>query len=116
MISRGGVTWLGLALVAAVAAFTLNHETRDLRNELARLEQDLEESRETVRVLHAEWSYLSRPERLEDLALRHLDLAPMAAGQIVELADVPLRMPNPPAAGLAALPGSSRISFEPGQP
>ncbi|MBN36583.1 MAG: hypothetical protein CMM46_17750 [Rhodospirillaceae bacterium] len=91
MIARGGVIWMSLALVSAVAAFSLKYEVRDLKDELAVLERDLADSRETAHVLRAEWSYLSRPERLAELADRHLELAPMAAGQMGDLLEVPLR-------------------------
>lgn len=91
MTARGGVIWMVLALISAVAAFTLKYEVRDLEEQLASLENQISESRETAHVLRAEWSYLSRPERLAELAERHLDLAPMDAGQMGLLIEVPLR-------------------------
>jgi cell division protein FtsL len=91
MTARGGAIWMVLALISAVAAFTLKYEVRDLAEQLASLEHQISESRETSHVLRAEWSYLSRPERLAELAERHLDLAPMDVGQMGQLIEVPLR-------------------------
>ena len=91
MISRGGMMWLALAVVAAVAAFTVKYEVRGLEERLAALEGEVASTREAIHVLRAEWSYLNSPERLADLARRHLDLVPMDAGQLGTLLDVPLK-------------------------
>ena len=91
MTARGGAIWMVLALISAVAAFTLKYEVRDLEEQLASLEHQVSESRETSHVLRAEWNYLSRPERLAELAERHLDLAPMGVDQMGQLIQVPLR-------------------------
>ncbi len=82
------------ALVAALVAFSQQHHARELRNELGRLEADLAERRENVRVLEAEWSYLSRPERIKDLAGRHLaDLVPVSVYQLSRVSGIPLAPP-----------------------
>ena len=82
------------ALVAALVAFSQQHHARELRNELERLEADLAERRENVRVLEAEWSYLSRPERIKDLADRHLaDLVPVSVHQFSRVSGIPLAPP-----------------------
>ena len=91
MMTRTGFIWCVLAVVAAVAAFTVKYQVRDLESQLAALESRLADGREEIHVLKAEWSYLNRPERLADLAGRYLDLAPMAPAQMGALLDVPLR-------------------------
>ncbi len=91
MTTRGGMIWMALALISAVAAFTLKYEVRDLKAQLASLDRQITKSREGTHVLRAEWSYLSRPERLAELAARHLDLVPMDARQMGLLIEIPLR-------------------------
>ncbi|MBC6441336.1 MAG: hypothetical protein GDA49_13220 [Rhodospirillales bacterium] len=116
MMARGGAIWIGLALASAVASFTIQYEMRDLKDELAHLETEIVESRETAHVLRAEWAYLSRPERLAELAHRHLDLEHMIAGQIGLLAEVPLR-PEPALDDFSTLlREGSRVSLEFEQP
>lgn len=90
-MTRSGFIWCVLAVVAAVTAFTVKYEVRDLESRLAGIEGQVAESREEIHVLKAEWSYLNRPERLADLAARYLDLVPMAPAQMGALLDVPLR-------------------------
>ena len=117
MMARGGVIWMALALVSAVTAFTLKYEVRDLKDDLSRLESDITESRETAHVLRAEWSYLSRPERLAELAERHLDLAPMAISQMGLLMEVPLRPAAEPGDDLTAILGDGTlVTLELAQP
>ena len=115
MRARAGMIWMALALVSAAVVFTLKYEVRDLRESLAALEAETAGSRETARVLRAEWSYLSRLGRLSELAERHLDLEPVTAGQLGHIADIPLR--SEPESDVAALPdGSALVALELGQP
>ena len=94
MNARGGWLWMIGALVAALMAFSHQQHARDLRHELEALEDDLAERRENVRVLAAEWSYLSRPERIKDLADRHLaDLVPVSVHQLSPVSGIPLAPP-----------------------
>ena len=115
MKARAGMIWMALAVVSAAVVFTLKYEVRDLKENLAALEAATARSRETVRVLRAEWSYLSRPARLAELAERHLDLEPIDAGQLGLVADIPRRAD--PGSDVATLPeDGALVSLELGQP
>ena len=95
MTARGGWLWMAAALVTALFAFSQKHEARELKERLAVLEEELADRRENTRVLAAEWSYLSRPERISDLAQRHLEqLLPMSVKQFSSFADIPFRPPS----------------------
>ena len=87
------VLWVALIGAMAVGLFQLKYAVQAREDELARLNRELLASEQTVHVLHAEWSYLNRPERLAALAARHLDLAPMAPGQIGAIDSLPVRVP-----------------------
>jgi hypothetical protein len=50
------------------------------------------EERERIHALQADWSYLTNPARLADLARRHLPLQPLAAEQMIRIEDLPLRL------------------------
>ena len=45
-------------------------------------------------MLKAEWQVLNRPERLQALADKHLDLQPLQITQMVRLSDIPNRGPK----------------------
>ena len=69
---------LVLLLIVAVAAgiagflFQVKYRVQDLEQELATLNQQIRVDREAMHVLRTEWSYLNQPERISELAARHL--------------------------------------------
>lgn len=87
--------WVVLMFVVATAAlslglFSVKYQVHDLEDDLVALNKAIVAERQTLHVLEAEWSYLNDPARLRELAERHLDLAPVAAGQMADMRDVPL--------------------------
>jgi len=71
--------------------YNMKYEVRSLEAELAGLQHKIALDRDGLQVLRAEWAYLNRPERLQRLATRHLDLVPLRAAQIGSLAELPLK-------------------------
>ena len=97
MIRPVTIIWLLLVAAVGTAMFQVKYEVMQQEETLARLNQKITDGRERVRVLQAEWSYLTRPDRLNRLAQRYLDLTPVSAAQIVPLSAVPERPGAPPA-------------------
>ena len=90
MIRQGFLFWVMLAGGAGVALFLLKYEVQAREDRLAHINAEIIRTQEAIQVLRAEWSYLNRPDRLADLAQRHLDLVPATGRQIsVSLAAVP---------------------------
>jgi hypothetical protein len=87
------VTLVALVLVAAVSfgLYQLKYDVQRLEAELAGLNRELIGEREAIRVLEAEWSFLNRPQRLQDLAARHLELAPAVVDRAAALERLPYR-------------------------
>jgi cell division protein FtsL len=110
MMRRGGIFWMAMAICAAIAAFVVKYEVRDLEDQLAALEGELVQSQESIHVLKAEWSYLNRPDRLTELAERYLDLVPMGPAQMSTLIDVPYRPDGIP--GFELSPNLTLATFE----
>lgn len=110
MISRGIIVWTMLAIVAGVGLFQVSYRVAALEEDLERTNRQVLQERETLHVLRAEWSHLTAPSRLADLARRHLSLTPLTAGQMTGIADLPLRLP--PVAGETAT-GESVTAIEP---
>lgn len=81
------VTLTVLSIAAGVAAIGAVYEIEDRHdiasNELRALEQEIEQAERDIHVLQAEWSYQTRPARLEDLARRLLPLQPTGPDRII---------------------------------
>lgn len=106
MIRPGTMVWLCLVILVGWAMFQVKYEVMQQEQTLAGLNKRIGDEREQVRVLEAEWSYLTRPARLEQLANRFLTLAPVGAAQIVEPRAIPERS-DTPAANAPAVPAST---------
>ncbi len=72
-----------LLLGASYGLYKLSYEVEALERKLVSLNQELMDSQRSIQVLEAEWSYLNRPENLQELAYRYLSLEPMLPSQIV---------------------------------
>lgn len=107
MIRPSTIIWLLLVAAVGYAMFQVKYEVMQQEEALARLNKEIAESREQIRMVDAEWSYLTRPDRLKRLAARYLNLQPIAAAQIGDLAAVPERADAPPALVSKRNPASS---------
>ncbi len=82
---------LAAAAVLSIGLYAMKFEVARLETRAMNLQRSLAVQVETLGVLQSEWSYLNRPDRLRELALRHLNLVPVAAHQIGALDEIPLR-------------------------
>ena len=85
-----------LAALMAYGLYNMKYEVKGLEGRLTGLNRQLLEQDEAIQVLRAEWSYLNRPARLQRLAQRHLELAPVSVHGIEALATVPLTISSRP--------------------
>ena len=83
-------------LIAGFYTYSLEHSTRGLERQIAKLKTGISDERETIKLLDAEWSSLTRPDRLQKLAEEQLNLAPIKAPQIIGMADVATKIPDTP--------------------
>lgn len=77
---------LGLAMTMVL--FFVKTRAQDAREEVARLEAQIEEHEIAISVLSAEAAVLSNPERLRELSRTALDLEPVSTDTTATLADV----------------------------
>ena len=63
---------------------------------IARLNRDIVREQDQIHVLKAEWTYLNRPERIEELSKRFLDLAAPKPNQMGTIAQLPMRSSDTP--------------------
>ncbi len=93
MIRPATAFWIALAGCVGFGLYHLKHEVQALEDELFRVNRSILAEQEAIHVLHAEWSYMNQPARLQALAARHLDLQPTKPSQLGTLADLP-RLPG----------------------
>jgi hypothetical protein len=96
-----GLSLIALLLLAVVSfgLYQLSYEVQRLEEELIELNRALSQERETIGVLQAEWSYLSRPDYLQDKAQRLLEMRSTTAKDIVAIEALPWRQDRGPAVG-----------------
>ena len=97
MIRVGTLFWLVLVSATGFAMFGVKYQVQALEDELARTKRATAAEEREVRVLDAEWAYLTRPEMLEGMNRQFLSLVPISTKQLrTTVADIPTR-PLPPA-------------------
>jgi hypothetical protein len=96
MIRLGTLFWLVLVSATGFAMFGVKYQVQALEDELARTNRGTAAEEHELRVLEAEWAYLTRPATLEAMNRQFLSLSPIATKQLHATAtDIPLRPPPP---------------------
>ena len=119
MIRLGTLFWLVLVSTTAFAMFGVKYQVQALEDELARTNRASAAEEHELRVLEAEWAYLTRPATLEAMNRQFLSLGPIATKQLHATAsDIPLRPPppEPPAAEPSAIVAAAEPAPAPSAP
>ncbi len=78
-----------LLTVLGSSLFYVKHQVHMVEEDLQSLQSELIETKESILVLKAEWSYLNRPERLEALNHKYLNMAEPTTTQIADIKLLP---------------------------
>jgi hypothetical protein len=82
--------WLLGASITGAALYGIAYEVERMEAELAALELDISEERSAIHGLNAEWAYLARPARIEELSRNFLPgMQGLSASQIGTADGVP---------------------------
>ena len=81
--------WLTLTFFAAFMVFVMKNCVEDLEKELGQINSRINEDVKSIHILKAEWSHLNNPERLRNLAAKHIALEPVKPEQIINYALLP---------------------------
>ena len=73
----------------AMGLYLVKYSVQGVQRDVATLKQQLATEKESLHLLNAEWAYLNRPDRLRQLADRHLDLVPLDSRQIEDINSIP---------------------------
>ena len=85
------VVVLAALVLAAADVYKIKYELTLQAEKVAKLRADLRREQDAIAALRAEWSKLDRPDRLQELARRHLTLKPVDARQFDTLDRLPER-------------------------
>lgn len=90
---KRSITFLALIILVGVSygLYNLKYKVEDLQEHADGLRQQMDDDRRAIKVLDAEWAYLSRPSRLQRLSDKFLKLQPTAAEQVGTVADLRLK-------------------------
>jgi cell division protein FtsL len=79
---------------SAIYAYTIKYDTIFRAEEINKLRYEIKAARDSIEMARAEWAHLARPERIEALADRFLDLRPPTAAQVVRIDELPEKAPK----------------------
>lgn len=85
---------IALMLAGAALVYDLKYEAERATAKVAKITHRIENERDAIATLKAEWSLLNQPKRLQDLAERYksyLELEPLDPTQIGTLDDIPFK-------------------------
>jgi len=99
--------WLAVVGVAGFATFEVKYQVAQVDDELGRVNRQIDTDRDQLRVLSAEWSYLTQLSRLDQLRQRHLTLVPVTRAQLGSLDQIPFRSTETVSPAVSATPSSA---------
>jgi hypothetical protein len=79
---------------SAAYVYSIKYETLYYSEEVARVKVKLRKEHDAIAVAKAEWALLTRPDRLQRMADKNVDLQPMAITQLARFSDLPARPPK----------------------
>lgn len=87
--------WMVIIFASAYGLYQVKWRVKELRDQNLLTEAEIIKQKQAIEVLSAEWTYLTRPERLKKLAAEHLpQLQPADGTQMADLTEFPLTEPE----------------------
>jgi cell division protein FtsL len=81
-----------LALLgSAIYAYSIKYQTLYHAEQIAKMKRQIDNERNVISMQRAEWAFLTRPDRIQPLADKYLNLQPTAINQLVGFAALPER-------------------------
>ncbi|HEV3177508.1 MAG TPA: hypothetical protein VGZ72_16060 [Stellaceae bacterium] len=99
--------WLAAVGLAGFGTFEMKYQVAQVDDELGRVNRQIDTDRDQLRVLSAEWSYLTQLSRLDQLRQRHLTLVPVTRAQLGSLDQIPFRSSDTVSPAIASAPQST---------
>lgn len=82
--------WAIVIVVSAFGLFRVKYEVQSIRAQIIETNKELAQEKESLHVVSAEWAYLNRPERLQQLADKYLvGDTQITVAQVAEIGAIP---------------------------
>ena len=104
MIRITTLLWVALLVIAGGTVMHVSYQVRHVEQRLSELNRDTRLEQDKLRILSAEWDTLNDPQRIDELAKRHLTLESTPIARVVALDAIPLKLSDEQLAKLAAAP------------
>ena len=85
---------LAALVLAAADVYKIKYESTLQAERVGKLRSEIRREQDAIATLRAEWARLERPDRIQDLAQRHLKLRPLDPRQLDALDRLPERPPE----------------------
>ncbi len=89
MIRILNVVAIAALVASAIYAYSIKYQTMFRAETVARLRAEIKTEQDRIGILRADWASLTRPERVQALADKLLDLQPLKLDQIVKVDALP---------------------------
>lgn len=77
-----------LAFIMGFIVFYAKYEVMNLENYYLSLQKQIHSHQESIKILKAEWAHLNDPKRLQELALKYLNVNPIKNYQFISIKDI----------------------------
>lgn len=85
------ITCVSVLIASAAFVYGVKYEVQGQMKQAAEIERRIAKEKENIAILRAEWSHLNRPEYLQALAQKHLNMKHQSVQQMGKIADLPVR-------------------------
>ena len=86
-------TMILLTGFVAVSLFAVKYRVQTINDRIISMDKEIAADREAIHVLQAEWSHLNEPDRLRNLAIRHLNLQSIDSSRIISFDKIDQTLP-----------------------
>ncbi|MGD0722585.1 MAG: hypothetical protein ABR970_16230 [Roseiarcus sp.] len=83
------VVAIGALVASAVYVYSVKYQTIYASEQIVKTRHLIDKERDAIAMLRAEFAFLTRPDRLQALADKQLDMQPLSLRQIVRADDLP---------------------------
>ncbi len=80
---------IGALVATAVYVYSVKYQTIYASEQIVKTRHLIAKERDAINILRAEYAFLTRPDRLQALADKQLDMQPLSLHQIVKASELP---------------------------